>query len=81
MNPRAAVLQLLQSCLLGEEPDREVLSALEKREDLPSRLASAVHELHHFADDQDIRARDSGHAAFWNTRLVQLRESLGVVQT
>ena len=74
--PVTLIRQMLEACIQGEDPDTSVLDALEGRADLPPPLASAVHELHHFADDQDIRRRDPEYARYWHNRLLGIRDEV-----
>mgnify|MGYP003407406722 FL=1 len=73
---QTTISELLDACIRGESLSSDQLSALERRSDLPSYLASTVHELHHFADDADIRAADPGHAEYWRSRLLEIRDRI-----
>jgi len=73
---KTMVLRMLDACIRGEAFSSEQLSALDRRSDLPPRLVSAVHELHHFAEDADIRSRDPEYVEYWRYRLVEIRERL-----
>jgi hypothetical protein len=70
------VLRMLDACLRGEALTAEQLSALDASSDLPPPLASAVHELHHFADDADLRSRDPEYVEHWRQRLEKIRARL-----
>jgi hypothetical protein len=70
------ILRVLDSCVRGDAFPWDALASLERRSDLSVQLAAAVHELHHFADDADIRSRDTGHADYWKRRLEEIRAEL-----
>jgi len=70
------ILELLDACIRGEAISRDRLAILDRWPGSAPHLVSAVHALHHFADDADIRARDSGHAEYWRTRLQEIRDRL-----
>lgn len=74
--PLEVTVQMIDACLRGEDASRDVLNALNACSDLPPQLAAVVHELQHFADDDDVRARDPEYADYWRERLVQMRGAL-----
>lgn len=75
------ILRMIEQCGRGESFPWDVLASLERRSDLPRVLASAVHELHHFADDEDIRDRDPEYADYWKQRLEEVRADVARMLT
>lgn len=72
----SVILKVLEQCAHSDSFPWDDLTALERRADLPAHLASAIHALHHFADDADIRARDPEYAAYWKGRLAEIRDDI-----